>query len=132
MWGAISGHHGSPTTWFLPFECMPCGIGHRAVVGITPSWASRRRPPSAPCESLDDARDDAQWLRAHVGMCAQYRMLYFTTLRWHELDRLGWTMIGTITKMYLVIWWLLWWSLEAMSDVPAMSSSSLQSNTHVA
>lgn len=49
---AISGHHGSPITsnhWFLPFECVPCGIGHRAsrrhghraVVGITPSFAER-------------------------------------------------------------------------------------------
>ena len=46
MRGAISGHHGSPTTSnqrFPPFECVPRGIGPRAVVGIAPSWASRRR-----------------------------------------------------------------------------------------
>jgi hypothetical protein len=66
-------HHGSPTTSnqrFPPFECVPRGIGHRAVVGIAPSSTERMRAWTTLRTTLS----------AHVGMCAQYRMLYLTTL----------------------------------------------------
>jgi hypothetical protein len=60
--------------------------------GIAPSWTSRRRGHRAVFhrahESLDDDQDDAQCACGDV--CAQYRMLYLTTLGWQELDRLGW------------------------------------------
>ena len=71
MRGAISGHHGSPTTSnqrFLPFECVPRGNGHRAVVGISPS-----------CESLWSTLGTT--LRAHVGsvVCAVPHVVFDNT-----------------------------------------------------
>ena len=63
--------------------------GYRAVVGIAPSSTERMRARTTLRTTLS----------AHVGMCAQYRMLYLTTLGWQELDRLGW-MNHNVSCMY--------------------------------
>jgi hypothetical protein len=68
--------------------------------GIAPSWASRRRGHRAVFPRPHITRTTlGTTLSAHVGMCAQYRMLYLTTLGWQELDRLGW-MNHNVSCMY--------------------------------
>jgi hypothetical protein len=88
MRGAISGHHDPrPLRTNGSHLSNACHVasrrrGYRAVVGVAPSWASRRRgcravvgiaPSSA--ERMRAWKTLGTTLRAHVGMCAQYRML---------------------------------------------------------